>query len=66
MGLSVFVFHQKVYNKRVIDIHVLISSKKRESLSLRIDQIRASHSFDPDSDSRESGFLELITISMTQ
>ena len=30
-----------------------------------MDQTRALHSFDPDRDSSESGFLDLITISTT-
>ena len=46
-------------------IDIVISSKKRDSLSLQMDQTRASHSFDPDSDLSESGFLDLITISLT-
>ena len=59
----IYFFSLKVYNKRVIGI--LISSKKRDSLSLRMDQTRASHLFDPDRDLSESGFLDLITIPIT-
>ena len=54
-------FHWKVYNKRVIDI--VISSKNQDSLLLQMDQTRASHLFDPDRDSSESSFPDLITIS---
>ena len=43
-------------------IDIVISSKKGNSISLRWDQNRASHSFDPDHESSEYGFLELITI----
>ena len=46
-----------VYNKRVI--HIIISSKKRDSLSWCL------HSFGPDRDWSESGFPEQITISIT-
>ena len=56
-------FSLKLYNKRVIDI--VIRSKNRDLLSLRTDQTRALHSFDPDHDSSEPGFLDLITVSVT-
>ena len=46
-------------------IDIVINFKKWDSLSLRMDQTRASHSFDPNRDFSESGFLDLITISMT-
>ena len=61
--LYLFIFHYKVYNKRVSDI--VISFKKRDSLSLRMDLNRASYSFDPNRDSNKSSFLDLINISIT-
>ena len=51
---DVFFFHYKVYNKRVTGI--VISS---------MDQTHALHSFDSDHDSSKSGFLDLITMSIT-
>ena len=61
-NIMCFFLSLKIFNKRVIDIHVVICSKKRDSLSSRRDQTRASHSFDPD---RESGFLDLLIILIT-
>ena len=58
-----FFFSKRYNNKGVIDI--VISSKKRDSFLLRMVQTRASHSFDPERDSSESGFLDLVTISIT-
>ena len=41
-------------------IHIVISSKKKAKFALV-----AENSFDPDSDSNESGFRDLLTISIT-
>ena len=58
------MFSQKVYNKSVIDI--VISSKKLgfALVADRSNLTRASHLFDPNCDSSESDFLDLITISI--
>ena len=58
-----FIFHLKVYNKRVIDIEIRF--KKWGLLSLRMKQTRTLHLFDPDRDSSDYDFLDIITISIT-
>ena len=59
-----FTFFAKKDTIKGSIIDIIISSKKRDSLSLLSDQTCALHAFDPDHDSCESDFLELITISI--